>query len=166
MSPKDFTWFNMATLCQKSTLGGADSSILKTPKVSSNLPCSLWGAQPYLGRTLSGQSEIVRCVAAAYAQDKPPKLPWYVVWRSIMDSWTNVSRTECRMQSFDVIRCHSMIQWFYMLKCLGPDVDCATLKFEYLAEGAPWTVEPTLGGQDAVILWFSAVLLRIIPAAR
>ena len=38
-----------------------------------------------------------------------------------------------------------------MLKCLGPDVDCATLKFEYLAEGAPWTVEPTLGGQNVVI---------------
>jgi hypothetical protein len=28
----------------------------------------------------------------------------------------------------------------------------ATLKFEYLAEGAPWTVEPTLGGQNAVMI--------------
>ena len=117
MSPKDFTWFNMATLCQKSTLGGADSSILKTPKVSSNLPCSLWGAQPYLGRTLSGQSEIVRCVAAAYAQDKPPMLPWYVVWRSIMDSWTNVSRTECSGSML-------VVESFYMFTMLAYSGGC------------------------------------------
>ena len=40
-----------------------------------------------------------------------------------------------------------------MLKWVWPDaIDCATLiDFEYLAEGAPWTVEPMFGGQNAVI---------------
>ena len=46
-----------------------------------------------------------------------------------------------------------MSQVFYMLKWVGPDaIDCATLiDFEYFAEGAPWTAEPTFGGQHAVI---------------
>ena len=107
--------------------------------------CSLRGAQPYLGRTLSGQPEIVRRCVVACAEDKL-MLAWYVVRRSIMDSWTNVSRTEFRKQLFDesVI---SHVEWVRL-----DAIDCATLiDFEYLAEGAPWTVEPTLGGQNAMV---------------
>ena len=59
---------NMVMLCHKaSTL----NCHLLIPYFSfSVLPLSIWGAQPYIGRTLSGLSEFARCVAA-YAQDIP-----------------------------------------------------------------------------------------------